>query len=160
MSVDECIKFYLDKGHLPDSNKPDEARFYNFIYKQIIRNGKKLPQLIEQFKKLGVDILNEIQVGKQKKKSTKHNVVRYYDTNPNLAEKLNIKKIQNNSVNQLINKQNDLIEKLLSRVETLKFKNTTLKTKLEKMSKMLNETNEEVGLYKLYCKDITHIKWD
>ena len=35
-----------------------------------------------------------------------------------------------------------------------------IKTKFKKMSKILNETKEEVGLYQSYCKDITHIKWD
>jgi hypothetical protein len=61
---------------------------------------------------------------------------------------------------KLINQQYETIEKLLVRVETLYSKNKALKTKLKKMSKILNETNEEVGLYKSYCKDITHIKWD
>ena len=61
---------------------------------------------------------------------------------------------------KLINQQYETIEKLLDLVETLYSKNKALKTKLKKMSKILNETNEEVGLYKLYCKDITHIKWD
>ena len=61
---------------------------------------------------------------------------------------------------KLINQQYETIEKLLDLVETLYSKNKALKTKFKKMSKILNETKEEVGLYQSYCKDITHIKWD
>jgi hypothetical protein len=68
--------------------------------------------------------------------------------------------VQEKEQQKLIKKQYDLIEKLLLRVETLKSKNTNLKIKLKKMSKILNETNEEVDLYKSYCKDVSHIKWD
>ena len=68
--------------------------------------------------------------------------------------------IQEKEQQKLIKKQYDLIEKLLSRVETLKSKNTNLKTKLKKMSKILDETNEEVDLYKSYCENVSHIKWD
>lgn len=68
--------------------------------------------------------------------------------------------VQEREQQKLIKKQYDIIEKLLGRVETLKSKNTNLKTKLKKMSKILDETNEEVDLYKSYCKDVSHIKWD
>lgn len=68
--------------------------------------------------------------------------------------------VQEREQQKLIKKQYDLIDKLLGRVETLKSKNTNLKTKLKKMSKILDETNEEVDLYKSYCKDVSHIKWD
>jgi hypothetical protein len=49
---------------------------------------------------------------------------------------------------KLINQQYETIETLLDCVVTLKSKNIALKTKLKKMSKILNETNKEVGLYK------------
>ena len=32
-TVEEVVKFYLEKERLPNSNKPDETRLYNFIYK-------------------------------------------------------------------------------------------------------------------------------
>lgn len=68
--------------------------------------------------------------------------------------------VQEKEQQKLIRKQYDTIEKLLSRVETLKSKNKNLNVKLKKMSKILDETNEEVDLYKSYCKGVTHIKWD
>ena len=68
--------------------------------------------------------------------------------------------VQEKEQQKLIRKQYDTIEKLLSRVETLKSKNTNLNVKLKKMSKILDETNEEVDLYKSYCQGVTHIKWD
>lgn len=68
--------------------------------------------------------------------------------------------VQEKEQQKLIRKQYDTIEKLLSRVETLKSKNKNLNVKLKKMSKILDETNEEVDLYKSYCQGVTHIKWD
>lgn len=68
--------------------------------------------------------------------------------------------VQEKEQQKLIRKQYDTIEKLLSRVETLKSKNKNLNVKLKKMSKILDETNEEVNLYKSYCQGVTHIKWD
>ena len=61
---------------------------------------------------------------------------------------------------QLIKKQEVLINKLVVRVETLKRKYKFLKTKYIESQDNLNLSNEELELYKSYCKDVTHMKWD
>ena len=61
---------------------------------------------------------------------------------------------------QLIKKQEILINKLVVRVETLKKKYKFLKTKYTESQDNLNLSNEELELYKSYCKDVTHMKWD
>lgn len=61
---------------------------------------------------------------------------------------------------QLIKKQKVLINKLVGRVEILKRKYKFLKTKYTESQDNLNLSNEELELYKSYCKDVTHMKWD
>ena len=166
MTVDECIQFHLKTGRLPDSNKPEETKFYNFIYKQIMRNGKKLPQLIERFKELGVDILAEIQVGRQKNKSTKDDaslkeddVVKFYETNPEqlstLLEKLNTqKKEEEPEKEQLVDYPVKtlmiLFQKMLQE-ETVKTLFQSYKDKYKKLQSDKTRLNEEMEcLRKLY----------
>ena len=93
-TVEEVIKFYLENERLPNSNKSDETRLYNFIYKQIIRKGKKLPLLIERFKELSVDILMEIQPRKPISRSQKKPEIKL-DQCPICYENLTIDNVMN-----------------------------------------------------------------
>lgn len=61
---------------------------------------------------------------------------------------------------QLIKKQKVLINKLVGRVEILKKRYKFLKTKYIESQDNLNLSNEELELYKSYCKGVTHMKWD
>ena len=65
-----------------------------------------------------------------------------------------------NSQNNIINQQNVLIDKLLTKIEDLKNDILVVKKENKYLKKHCIKINYEAELYKNYCKNVKHIKWD